>query len=242
MVPYWIARTKTYLDKTGVISCDDQFAIASDGSTSCDIFESWYCFCYFLSTWCVYLYASGCSDSISVRFYGREVYRSDRSVFFYEYWMFELSPITRFSWSFWWRWLWMFLDHDRLVVHCQRGKMFDRCHVRPSRFNKILNRFDLIIPSFCHPPPPPSPPPPSIPVSHHVVVQWCYLRRWDVLRRFPCVCPHLVNSVLRYWSSDRKLVDDIVYEVNCQLITVKAGADVDIGELNETFQFVYSFH
>ncbi|KAJ3722885.1 translationally controlled tumor-associated [Lentinula raphanica] len=26
-----------------------------------------------------------------------------------------------------------------------------------------------------------------------------------------------------------KLVDDIVYEVDCQLITVKAGADVDIG-------------
>ncbi|KAG8762069.1 hypothetical protein FRC11_011400 [Ceratobasidium sp. 423] len=26
-----------------------------------------------------------------------------------------------------------------------------------------------------------------------------------------------------------KLVDDIVYEVNCQMITVKAGADVDIG-------------
>ena len=32
--------------------------------------------------------------------------------------------------------------------------------------------------------------------------------------------------------SDRvssKLVDDIVYEVDCQNITVKAGADVDIG-------------
>jgi hypothetical protein len=27
----------------------------------------------------------------------------------------------------------------------------------------------------------------------------------------------------------RKLVDDIVYEVDCQLVTVKAGADVDIG-------------
>jgi len=26
-----------------------------------------------------------------------------------------------------------------------------------------------------------------------------------------------------------KLIDDIVYEVDCQLITVKAGADVDIG-------------
>lgn len=26
-----------------------------------------------------------------------------------------------------------------------------------------------------------------------------------------------------------KVVDDIVYEVDCQLITVKKGADVDIG-------------
>jgi len=26
-----------------------------------------------------------------------------------------------------------------------------------------------------------------------------------------------------------KTVDDIVYEVNCQTITIKAGADVDIG-------------
>lgn len=29
-----------------------------------------------------------------------------------------------------------------------------------------------------------------------------------------------------------KEVDDIVYEVNCSMITVKAGADVDIGKLH----------
>ena len=28
-----------------------------------------------------------------------------------------------------------------------------------------------------------------------------------------------------------KVIDDIVYEVDCQLITVKEGADVDIGQL-----------
>lgn len=26
-----------------------------------------------------------------------------------------------------------------------------------------------------------------------------------------------------------KVIDDIVYEVDCQMITIKAGADVDIG-------------
>ena len=31
--------------------------------------------------------------------------------------------------------------------------------------------------------------------------------------------------------ADSKVVDDIVYEVECLLITVKAGADIDIGEL-----------
>lgn len=28
---------------------------------------------------------------------------------------------------------------------------------------------------------------------------------------------------------DRKLVDDIVYEVDCKMVTVKKGVDVDIG-------------
>ena len=29
----------------------------------------------------------------------------------------------------------------------------------------------------------------------------------------------------------RKEIDDVVYEVNCKMITVKEGADVDIGTL-----------
>lgn len=32
-------------------------------------------------------------------------------------------------------------------------------------------------------------------------------------------------------SCQSKLVDDIVYEVDCQMVTVKKGADVDIGQL-----------
>ena len=32
-------------------------------------------------------------------------------------------------------------------------------------------------------------------------------------------------------SRQSKVVDDIVYEVDCQNITVKKGADVDIGQL-----------
>jgi len=34
----------------------------------------------------------------------------------------------------------------------------------------------------------------------------------------------------------RKLVDDIVYEVDCQMIMVKGGADVDIGM---SFLFIF---
>ena len=30
----------------------------------------------------------------------------------------------------------------------------------------------------------------------------------------------------------RKVIDDIVYEVDCQVITIKPGADVDIGTLS----------
>ncbi len=48
----------------------------------------------------------------------------------------------------------------------------------------------------------------------------------------PSPCMHSVRSRLEYWTDCRcsKLVDGIVYEVDCQLITVKAGADVDIGK------------
>jgi hypothetical protein len=30
-------------------------------------------------------------------------------------------------------------------------------------------------------------------------------------------------------TANSKVVDDIVYEVNCQMITIKPGADIDIG-------------
>jgi len=40
-----------------------------------------------------------------------------------------------------------------------------------------------------------------------------------------------------YKREFRKLVDDIAYEVDCALITVKPGADVDIG--NVDFQTIY---
>jgi len=38
--------------------------------------------------------------------------------------------------------------------------------------------------------------------------------------------------VLMHKRKFRKEIDDIVYEVNCSLITVKAGADVDIGTVD----------
>jgi hypothetical protein len=44
------------------------------------------------------------------------------------------------------------------------------------------------------------------------------------------------DQSLVYWILDsylyRKEVDDIVYEVDCQMVVIKAGADVDIGDAN----------
>ena len=45
-----------------------------------------------------------------------------------------------------------------------------------------------------------------------------------------CVSSLGLFAVVSFPMSLRsKVVDDIVYEVDCQLITIKAGADVDIG-------------
>ena len=71
-------------------------------------------------------------------------------------------------------------------------------------------------------------------ILQNVVVQWYYLGGWDVLRRISFVgpCPRLRCQC--HWSFGRKEVDDIVYEVDCQMITVKAGADVDIGSSKQS--------
>jgi hypothetical protein len=47
--------------------------------------------------------------------------------------------------------------------------------------------------------------------------------------------PVLVHSFFSFrfltdQSTHSKTVDDIVYEVDCQMITIKAGADIDIGQ------------
>lgn len=43
---------------------------------------------------------------------------------------------------------------------------------------------------------------------------------------------HSSCLVLIYQREPRKEIDDIVYEVDCATITVKAGADVDIGTVD----------
>jgi hypothetical protein len=49
----------------------------------------------------------------------------------------------------------------------------------------------------------------------------------DAFPMFVLRCSVRCASLLM--SPYSKTVDDIVYEVNCQTITIKAGADVDIG-------------
>lgn len=49
----------------------------------------------------------------------------------------------------------------------------------------------------------------------------------------PCVSIVQIRpSVLIHNGEIRKLIDDIVYEVDCAIVTIKPGADVDIGNVN----------
>jgi hypothetical protein len=48
--------------------------------------------------------------------------------------------------------------------------------------------------------------------------------------RSPCMSSRSVRCYFLLMSRQRKVVDDIVYEVDCQLITVKEG-DINIGQL-----------
>jgi hypothetical protein len=48
--------------------------------------------------------------------------------------------------------------------------------------------------------------------------------------RSPCMSSRPLRCYFLLMSRQSKVIDDIVYEVNCQLITVKEG-DVDIGQL-----------
>jgi len=47
--------------------------------------------------------------------------------------------------------------------------------------------------------------------------------------RSPCMSSRFLRCYFSLMSRQSKVIDDIVYEVDCQLITVKKGADVDIG-------------
>ena len=45
-----------------------------------------------------------------------------------------------------------------------------------------------------------------------------------------CQCPVVVDFDIQFHVNlHSKLVDDIAYEVDCQMITFKPGADIDIG-------------
>lgn len=48
--------------------------------------------------------------------------------------------------------------------------------------------------------------------------------------RSPCVSSRSVRCYFLLMPRQSKPVDGIVYEVDCQLITIKKGAEVDIGQ------------
>ena len=49
--------------------------------------------------------------------------------------------------------------------------------------------------------------------------------------RFLCISSRSVRCYFMLMSRQSKVVDDIVFEVDCQTIAIKKGADVDIGQL-----------
>ena len=53
---------------------------------------------------------------------------------------------------------------------------------------------------------------------------------------FPLYVIALYAHMLTLIGTHRKEIDDIVYEVDCQNMTVKPGADVDIGQTPFSYQ------
>jgi hypothetical protein len=83
-----------YLHQTCIITRDDELAVRTNITTAGDILEAGNCLCDFLSSGCINLDTGCCCYSIPVRFRGRELDGSDRSVFFDEDWVFKLTPIS----------------------------------------------------------------------------------------------------------------------------------------------------
>ena len=45
-----------------------------------------------------------------------------------------------------------------------------------------------------------------------------------------CQCPVSIDYNIRFQVNLlSKVIDDIAYEVDCQMVTIKPGADIDIG-------------
>ena len=65
---------------------------------------------------------------------------------------------------------------------------------------------------------------------HYVALFRHYYWWWTVLWRFPNVS-HPGVRPQRCSQTCRKEIEGVAYEVNCTLITIKDGADVDIGEI-----------
>ena len=117
----------------------------------------------------------------------------------------------------------MFTWDDGLVVHTVRERRvqitFSESRVHRETFDRSiftpLRRFSFLF----------SPP---------IKICCCTRIRFPAMRcspmHSPCMSSLSVRCYFLLMSLQSKVVDDIVYEVDCQLITVKEG-DVDIGQL-----------
>ena len=172
------------------------------------------------------MHSGSCGDRISMWFGEREVNRSDGSIFLDKDWAFERPPITRFYAMLFWSRFCMFTWDDRPVVHtatatpARRPAQYSFSYVTcRSAFYRFLPPCAFVL----------------LPLPPPILTKCCCIK--TSLPRMKCSLMHspCLSSVVLFAATSllmslySKLVDNIAYEVDCAMITVKEGADVDIG-------------
>ena len=174
------------------------------------------------------MHSGSCRDRISMWFRECEMNRSDGSIFLDKDRVFKRSPVTRFYAMFFWSRFCMFTWDDRLVIHTlvlaaqrRNSKAISNFtgHVTASPFHRSFRTSFSFRPS---------------PFASPIATKCCCIQMF--LPEMKCspmrslclssVGVFAVTSPLMSLCS--KVVDNVVYEVDCATITVKEG-DVDIG-------------
>jgi len=214
----------TYLYQTTVVPGDKQLSIVTNKAASRDVLKSRDGLGDFLYTRGIYMHSSSCCDRISIWFGVCEMDRSDGSVFLDKDRVFKRSPVTRFYAMFFWSRFCVFTWDDRLVIHTAATQSERISFFHESRAHKYFSSIPLYALVL-------RPPPFASPIATKCCCFQIFLLEMKCSpTRSPCSSPVVVFPVTSPLISPcSKVVDNVVYEVDCAMITVKEGADVDIG-------------